>query len=632
MEYEFPFDVPEDIKTLNRKQTDELFQVVKAHGKALSADENATPEALTATHELFSQLKERRDAFTAAAKNAADFSVDDDEPDDKADDDAADDSADDSTDDDGTDDDGDATDDADDQDKALTAAQGAGNAPKLKKVAGRAPKVRSQVPANADTAFATMAVAADVPNFVSGTKLESFDDAARAIEERLGSYGEPSMTRQPNRLSQFATDLRNRATRRRDARGRRNNVVLSSTERAEIMVHDEQGRVRKIENFTRHGAVRFRRNFPDDQRLLTADRDYDKLLKVADERRLPGGSLVMSAQKLVERGRSLTAAAGWCAPSETIYQLCELESLDGILDVPEIQADRGGFNIPEDGGIDFSTIWNGIGSAGDTHLTEAEVIADTAKVCYDVPCPDFVDTRLGVDYFCLTAGLLQRRGYPEVISRVSRGAVVALAHKINRGVIADIVTAAGAATTLPVDLGGDDAAAALLGGVELGLTDMKYRHRMPFAQTVEAVMPMFALPVIRAALSRRSGVGMLGVTDAQILEWFRIRGAVPRFVYDWQDALSGVVGGLGSATSADTWPATMNFVIYPAGTFTKAVQSVVSLDTIYDSTKLATNEYTAMFVEDGWAVLQTCPDARQYTIAVDVSGCVGCIGSGTQVS
>lgn len=627
MEYEFPFDVPEDIKTLNRKQTEELFQTVKAHGRELSADENATPEALSATHELFSQLKERRDAFTAAAKNAADFTVEDepvDEPAAPADE-PADESGDDGT------DDGESADEPENAD-ALTAAEG-GNTPKLRKVAGRAPKVRSQVPANADTAFATMAVAADVPNFVSGTKLESFDDASRAIEERLASYGEPSSIRQPSRISQFAADLRNRATRRRDARGRRSNVVLSSTERAEILVHDEQGRVRKIENFTRHGAVRFRRNFPDDQRLLTADRDYDKLLKVADERRLPGGSLVMSAQKLVEeQGKSLTAAAGWCAPSETIYQLCELESLDGILDVPEIQADRGGFNIPEDGGIDFSTIWNGIGNAGDTHLSEYDVQNDTTKVCYDVPCPDFVDTRLGVDYFCLSASLLQRRGYPEVISRVSRGAVVALAHKINRGVIADIVTAAGAATTLPVDLGGDDAASALLGGVELGLTDMKYRHRMPFGQTVEAVMPMFALPVIRAALSRRSGVGLLGVSDAQILEWFRIRGAVPRFVYDWQDALSGVVGGLGGATAVDTWPATMSFVIYPAGTFTKAVQSVVSLDTIYDSTKLATNEYTAMFVEDGWAVLQTCPDARQYTIAVDVSGCVGCIGAGTQVS
>jgi hypothetical protein len=59
------------------------------------------------------------------------------------------------------------------------------------------------------------------------------------------------------------------------------------------------------------------------------------------------------------------------------------------------------------------------------------------------------------------------------------------------------------------------------------------------------------------------------------------------------------------------------------------VQPVVNLDTIYDSTLLATNEYTALFAEDGWAVLQTCPDARQYTVEVDVSGCVGCITGGT---
>ncbi len=71
----------------------------------------------------------------------------------------------------------------------------------------------------------------------------------------------------------------------------------------------------------------------------------------------------------VRQTGNLVAAAGWCAPSETIYDLCEQESMDGILSLPEVTADRGGFNIPVDGGIDFSTIFTSIGNAGDTHLT-----------------------------------------------------------------------------------------------------------------------------------------------------------------------------------------------------------------------------------------------------------------------
>jgi hypothetical protein len=617
MEFEFPFDVPDDLDSLSRQALEELFTKVQAHGQGLADD--APLVEVDATFTLFSDLKTRRDAFVEGDKKRAAFSTDDGgDGDADATDDAGD--GDDGAADDGGDtgdtaDDGAADDDAKAKADALVAARGKSKKTGRKPVARNAPPNDDQTPPNGSgTALATMTVAANVPNFRSGQELDSFASAASAIQEQILTYGVQEKT----------------STAPRSQPHKRTNIVHSATERAEMYATDPGGRIHKLgRNFTRHGAIRFNRHFPDDQRIMAGDDAYAKVLRTADEKRLPGGNLRESATLAVKEGRALTAAAGWCAASEVIYQLCELESMDGILDLPELEAARGGFNIPEDGGIDFSTIWNGIGSAGDTHLSEYDVQNDTTKVCYEIPCPDFVDTRLGVDYVCLTAGLLQRRGYPEVVSRVSRGAMVALAHKINQGVIDAVVTAAGAASVIPADPGGDDAASALLSAVELGIVDMKYRHRMPFASTMEVLLPLWTLTVIRAALARRTGVGLLGVSDTQILEWFTIRGAVPRFVYDWQDALAGLVGGPGGAVALTALPDTLDFVIYPAGTFTKAVQPVVNLDTIYDSTLLATNEYTALFAEDGWAVLQTCPDARQYTVEVDVSGCVGCIIGGT---
>jgi hypothetical protein len=132
---------------------------------------------------------------------------------------------------------------------------------------------------------------------------------------------------------------------------------------------------------------------------------------------------------------------------------------------------------------------------------------------------------------------------------------------------------------------------------------------------------MWVLVQLRAAGTRRGGVDLVGITDARIVEWFAIRQAVPRFVYDWQDAFSGLGTGPGGAVPLTALPLTVNFLIYPAGTWVKAVQPVVSLDTVYDSTKLMTNEYTAMFVEDGWAALQMCPLSRLYTSSVD-PGCL----------
>lgn len=474
--------------------------------------------------------------------------------------------------------------------------------PSVRAVASRTP-TPPQLPDDADAPrYATMTASADVPGFRSGQELERFGEAARAVAARLDQY--PTLT----------------AARTRSVPGKRPITVYDPT---------DPGRRLEMKHYTRHGGVQFTRQFPRELRVDDSGANAEQVLEYAmNPRRLPGGSLVASAAAQVKGGRSLTAAAGWCAPSEVIYELCELETLDGLLDIAEIQTARGGWQIPIAGGPDFSAIWNAIGNAGDTHLTEAEVIDDTAKICTEIPCPPFEDIRLGVDYVCLTGGLLQRRGYPEVVARWSRGAMVALAHKINMGVIAGIVAGSGASNIIPADPSGDDAISGLLAALDIAIIDMKYRQRMGFNSTLEVVLPMWTLGQLRAAATRRRGVDMVSLADQRIMEWFGQRDAVPRFVYDWQDAFTGLAGGPGGTTPLTALPTTVDFLVYPAGTWVKAVQDVVSLDTIYDSTKLATNEYTAIFVEDGWNVMQMCPLSRRYTARLDPSGVVGCCPGG----
>ena len=472
--------------------------------------------------------------------------------------------------------------------------------PSVRQVAGRAPA--AVVPQSAEVeAFAVMTAAADVPGFASGQTLNAFSELSAAVSARIDRYPTASA-------------------------GRRSREDMYGAQRV-IDAYDPDSPARRLElrSFTRHGAVQFRRQFPDNLRVRdNGPEGYGVAEYAASTRRLPGGTLIASAAEAVRNGRGLTAAAGWCAPSEVIYQLVELETMDGILDLPEMQASRGGFQIPVDGGPDFSVIWNGIGNSGNTHLSEAQVISDTNKICYEIPCPSFEDVRLGVDYVCLTGGLLQRRGYPEVVGRFSRGAMVALAHKINYGKIASVVTQSGAANVIPADPNGEDAISGLLAAVDLAITDVKYRSRMGFNATMEVVLPMWVLVQLRAAATRRRGVDMVSLNDAEILAWFAQRDAVPRFVYDWQDAFSGLNTGPGGASPLTALPTTVQFLVYPAGTWVAAVQDVVSLDTIYDSTKLTTNEYTALFAEDGWAMLQMGPHSRLYTAQVDPSGVVGC--------
>lgn len=453
---------------------------------------------------------------------------------------------------------------------------------------------------------ASMVAAADVPGFASGHQFTDWAEASQALANRYGSYNSKSTSIRKGRQVQRTVDVHETASA--PANGERMQTTFKH----------------KLKNFTRHGGVKLKREAPS-QLHLDSQNGHAALKTLefaAKETRISGGSLVASMRADMKAGKSLVAAAGWCARSETIYDLCEQETMDGLLAVPEVTADRGGFQIPIDGGIDFSTIYTTLGNAGDTHLTEAEVIADTLKVCNEIPCPDFEDVRLGVDYFCLTGSLLQRRGYPEVIGRFTRGAAVALAHKINAGVIAAIEAGSVDAGAVPLCASGDDAASALLGAIEVAIVDMQYRARMSMTQSMEVVLPFFVLAQIRAAMSRRRGWDGMNKTDQEIATWFATRNAVPRFVYDWQDAFTGAAGGPGGAVPLVELPTEIEFIVYPAGTWVKAVAQVVDLDTIYDSTLLTTNQYTAAFVEDGWAVMQMCPLSRTYTVTIDPCGCL----------
>src|SRR5574341_1002757 len=108
--------------------------------------------------------------------------------------------------------------------------------------------------------------------------------------------------------------------------------------------------------------------------------DYSTVKELIREGRLSGGSLLTAWKSNVDAGQSLTAAAGWCAPSENLYDLCSLWSMDGMLDLPTATARRGGFNY-----VQSQPTWAVLDAATNfTILTEAQVIADTAKNCAEI--------------------------------------------------------------------------------------------------------------------------------------------------------------------------------------------------------------------------------------------------------
>lgn len=351
-----------------------------------------------------------------------------------------------------------------------------------------------------------------------------------------------------------------------------------------------------------------------------------------NEKRLHGGSLAKAWQHSIDQGEaSLTAAAGWCAPSQNDYDLCrQWASGVGILDLPTVTVTRGGINYTSD--FDFATIYaNAVAVGGGSNfLTEAQVIADTVKTCSVIPCPTFTNRRLDVLALCIRVSLLQAAGYPEVVSLWQDGLLAANEQEMNRIIIADLLTKAGAATVLAaVDPDGTDSfTAALLSGVEQAREDLIYRLMMPWSSTVEIVLPHWVLPNIRADLSRRSGDtgNLLSVSDSYIASLFSARGVRVQFVRGWQDGL--ITGGAlnpafpgGDATTPfnTSLPSTVSFIAYPAGSVAVARQDVVTLTNVYDAASLSTNQFTSLFAEEGFAPIYPCGGQRLYT----VTGCTG---------
>lgn len=354
-----------------------------------------------------------------------------------------------------------------------------------------------------------------------------------------------------------------------------------------------------------HSIATLSRNIPDELMITSDDKQHidSVFARAADETRLPQGSLV--------------ASGGWCAPSETMYEILELESRDGLLSLPEVGIARGGIRFTR--GPSFQDIFQNITGFSFTeeedidgkYQPSAEGNVVGPKPCYKIECTDFEEVRLEVDGLCLQAGLLQARGYPELIARVVRGALVAHAHRMNALLIQRLV-----AGSTAVEMGAKvGALAPILDAIELQVEHYRYTHRLPRSTSLEAVFPFWVRGAVRADLARQLGVNdKFDVADAKIDAWFRSRGVNPQFVYNWQDIATE------DAEDFTAWPDEVTFLLYSAGTWVRGATPIISIDTLYDSTLLSNNDYTALFTEEGWLVAKRGFDSRVVTVGIEASG------------
>lgn len=432
-------------------------------------------------------------------------------------------------------------------------------APKTPRTVAIAQKRAPEPPAPEKGDSAVIVAAANVPGFNTGQELPDLDAVADAFIARGRAFN----GRNPGDAKDFTPGMFNMSP-----------------------------------NAQRFGVAKIQK--PDNEFSTGMDEPLDKQLETvmaaAREQRLPGGSLV--------------AAGGWCAPSETLYDFCSLETTEGLLSIPEVTARRGGINFTK--GPDFAAL---LANTDFGFLqTEAQAEAGTEKPCYAVECPPFTEVRMDAIGFCITAGLLTNAAYPELVRRVLELAIVGQARRLNAQTINRISTIIGAAVNY-VEIG--SATADVLDALTIQALRLRYQYSMSPNATLEVILPVWAKEIVRSDLSRRTGVDLLAVTDADITRYFGVRNLAVQWVYDYQNFATGNTGAF------TAYPTTLEAMIYPAGAFVRLGLPVVDLDTVYDHELLTTNTYTAAFFEEGFAVANTCGTGVKVSIGLNVYGNTG---------
>ena len=317
---------------------------------------------------------------------------------------------------------------------------------------------------------------------------------------------------------------------------------------------------------------------------------------------------------------SLTAAGGWCAPSEQLYDFCDVPDATDLVSLPEITINRGGIRWPVEPDL------SGIFEDFEWFFTEVELEATdvdgnptAVKTCVEVPCTDeFEEIRLNAVGWCVEAGILQVQGWPELVEWFMRNLTQEHLRALSRRTILDMVAGSSkvtipAATTI-------GAIASVLNSLSLVATNLRLKRGLSRTAIIEGVAPSWFHEVLRADIAMRAGgVEVFTITDAQIDAALSARNIRLQFVGDWQTRAANKPGNLATVE----WPETVDVLLYPAGTWFRSMSNVIELGVMYPKEQLQVNRFTRMFTEDAIAVGKRCGESVEVTLTLDVSGATG---------
>jgi hypothetical protein len=310
---------------------------------------------------------------------------------------------------------------------------------------------------------------------------------------------------------------------------------------------------------------------------------------------------------------SLTAAGGIKAPLTPYYELSVFgDSVRPVRDaLPAFQAERGGIRfVPSPVIGDTSAGVNVYAESVDASATPY----GAGKGVVTITVGSETTVKVDVVPRIMKVGNLMARTFPEMVAAWTRLLIAQHAREAESNLL-NYLTAGSTSISGTSTYG---AASTLLGQIDQIVAGYRSRHRIASNVRFRCILPFWVKDILRTDVTRRQFGADWALSDAAIEAWFAARNIVPTFHYDESSSTTSVYSSQ-AAGAYTKYPTTVEWFLFPEGTWLFLDGGTLDLGLVRDSTLNSTNDYT-IFAETFEAAARVGQQSLRVTSTVVADG------------